>query len=90
MKKRMSGVKFSVFGVTIMDENGNEMLSATKACNNMCHFAAFLLTIFLFSFSLETEGLAAFCLIAAEFIICFVALNALLYAALRLFLKVRN
>lgn len=87
MKKRMSGVKYSVFGVTIMDENGDEMLSATKACNKVCHFVAFLLTIFLFSFSLESEGLAAFCLIAVEFIICFVLLNVLLYAALSLYLK---
>lgn len=37
MKNRISGVKFSVFSVTIMDENGNEIPTTTKVCNDVCH-----------------------------------------------------
>ena len=86
----MSGVKFSAFGLTILDAKGNEVLSATKACSNVCILTACLLTAYLFSFSWALDGVAAFCLIAAEFIICFEVLNALLYAALSLYLKVRK
>ncbi len=90
MKKRISGVKFSVFSVTIMDENGNEILLTTKVCNGVCHFVTALLTFFLFSFSWAWEGLAAFCLLAVECIICYAVLNALLYAVLSLYLKVQK
>ncbi len=90
MKQGISGVKYSIWGITAIDENGNEILSTTKVCNNVCHFVAFLLTVFLFSFSLTLEGVAALCLIAAEYMICWVLLNALSYALLRLFCTKRN